>query len=754
MRYIQSSTFLLLACFILFSWLPSHADEKAEINLQKSYEQIKGKFNNLDKKNLKIKDLDEIQKENAILQLKMDECISANTTQLENAKKNLKLLGEKLATEEPDIINKRRELDNQVQSIDKELKRCTLLKIQLNQISDATTLQRQILLKKQLLSREFSLPSASKRLATLNKEVIETESEAILPLFEKIYSALNWPLLLLIIAGITSGILWRRYGGSTATKKEVMSSPTLVAALMGMKRTSSVLLASILAWLYLEVKDDSPLILLRTLYFTMLLLFTFAVVRGVVFPDLLSRTSNKVSRSSTLFLAWICIIFSVITHVFSQEAAGRFSGSAILYLVWLVSLSIAALSFIVVLWVMVRKVFSGRTFSTAYLIPMGAMLISIIAALAGFRNFSTLLFFGTLRTLIVLILAFLLLRISNEIFDSLDEGKIAWQHKLRTVMSIEDGKAFPGVMWLRILLFFIIVFISLSSLLFIWGSSQQQISTTLMSLKDGIAIGTHNFDLLSIFYAILILVVAFSLLPFIKNQLVSSWLKHSNLSRGAKDATQTLVGYGVGAFAVLWALYVLGMNFKNLAIIAGALSVGIGFGLQNIVNNFVSGIILLFERPIRRGDWVVVGETEGYVKDISIRSTTIQTFERADVIVPNSELISNQVTNWVLSNTIGRLKAPVGVAYGSDVSLVMETLEHIAKNHPEVISDHPVYPIRVLFLEFGDSSLNFELRCFIRNVDNRLTILSEINQGIDREFRKANIEIPFPQRVVYMQHDV
>ncbi len=244
------------------------------------------------------------------------------------------------------------------------------------------------------------------------------------------------------------------------------------------------------------------------------------------------------------------------------------------------------------------------------------------------------------------------------------------------------------------------------------------------------------------------MIVTLSMLPFIKNKLITEWLKHSNLSSGAKDASQTLIGYVVVAIALLSALFVLGMNFQNLAIIAGALSVGIGFGLQNIVNNFVSGLILLFERPIRRGDWIVVGTTEGYVRDISIRSTTIQTFDKADVIVPNSELVSNQVTNWMLSSNIGRLKAGVGVAYGSDVNKVMEILKQIANDHHEIISNNDAYPTRVLFLAFADSSLNFELRCFVREVDNRLNI--HINLSIDAAFREHNIEIPFPQRVVHI----
>jgi small-conductance mechanosensitive channel len=195
------------------------------------------------------------------------------------------------------------------------------------------------------------------------------------------------------------------------------------------------------------------------------------------------------------------------------------------------------------------------------------------------------------------------------------------------------------------------------------------------------------------------------------------------------------------------------VEFTNLAIIAGALSVGIGFGLQNIVNNFVSGLILLIERPIRTGDWIVVGSTEGYVKKISIRSTQIQTFDRADVIVPNSELISGQVTNWMLSDPWGRVRVPVGVAYGSDTTRVMQILVDAANKHPQVMNNYPGIPEpRVLFIGFGDSSLDFELRCVIRDVDRRLQTRSDLYLAIDTAFREAGIEIPFPQRDLHFRN--
>jgi small-conductance mechanosensitive channel len=170
---------------------------------------------------------------------------------------------------------------------------------------------------------------------------------------------------------------------------------------------------------------------------------------------------------------------------------------------------------------------------------------------------------------------------------------------------------------------------------------------------------------------------------------------------------------------------------------------------------------MLVERPVRTGDWIVVGNTEGYVQRISIRTTTIQTLDRADVIVPNSDLISGQVTNWTLGNTWGRIKIPIGVAYGSDVETVIEILLEVANKNAEVITDMNVikksdaiegdpdlsYP-SVLFLDFGDSSLDFELRVIIRDINLRRYVTSDLNRAINAAFTEKGIEIPFPQRDV------
>ena len=166
--------------------------------------------------------------------------------------------------------------------------------------------------------------------------------------------------------------------------------------------------------------------------------------------------------------------------------------------------------------------------------------------------------------------------------------------------------------------------------------------------------------------------------------------------RSARESMATVSGYIGASIAIIVAMGVAGLDLSKLAIIAGALSVGIGFGLQNIVNNFISGLILLFERPIKTGDWIVVGDVEGYVKRISIRSTHIQTFDRADVIVPNSALISGKVVNWMLKDVKGRIRVPIGVAYGSDVQTVKKVLLEIGGEHPEIIKSEILAPVPVV----------------------------------------------------------
>jgi len=227
--------------------------------------------------------------------------------------------------------------------------------------------------------------------------------------------------------------------------------------------------------------------------------------------------------------------------------------------------------------------------------------------------------------------------------------------------------------------------------------------------------------------------------------LEGSFLPRTSLDPGLQNSIAAIAGYLGFIAAVTVALAELGIDLQKIALIAGALSVGIGFGLQSIVSNFVSGLILLAERPIRVGDSIVVKGEEGWVRRIRVRATEIETFERATVIIPNSDLVSGVVKNWTHANTMGRIILKLGVGYDSDPDQVRDMLLACAGEHPQVVKTPPP---RVFLLGFGDSALDFELRCVVGHVENNLIVKSDLYFAILRRFRAAGIEIPFPQREI------
>jgi small-conductance mechanosensitive channel len=220
------------------------------------------------------------------------------------------------------------------------------------------------------------------------------------------------------------------------------------------------------------------------------------------------------------------------------------------------------------------------------------------------------------------------------------------------------------------------------------------------------------------------------------------------LPRGVPAAISMLTNYAIIALGLLIAFSAAGIEMDKFTIMLGALGVGIGFGLQNIVNNFISGLILIFERPIQLRDTIAQGELYGDVTRIGIRSSTIRTFDGAEVIVPNANLISNEVTNWTLSDRRRRIQIIVGVAYGTDPEKVIGIIRETIKNIENIL-DTPE-PL-ILFREFGDSSLNFDIRFWTADSTGWLALQSRVNVEINNAFKKAGIEIPFPQRDLHLR---
>jgi potassium-dependent mechanosensitive channel len=260
------------------------------------------------------------------------------------------------------------------------------------------------------------------------------------------------------------------------------------------------------------------------------------------------------------------------------------------------------------------------------------------------------------------------------------------------------------------------------------------------------SISTSVGDIVAFFLTVL---GAYLLSAFIRFVLEEDVYPRTRIATGQSYAVSSLLNYTILSVGFFLALAVLGMDLTKMTVLAGALGVGIGFGLQSVVNNFVSGLILLFERPIHVGDTVQVGSLQGRVRRIGIRASVVRTAQGAEIIVPNAQLITEQVTNWTLSDQLRRLDLPVGVNYGAAPKKVIELLETVARAHPKVLQDPAP---RGLFMSYGDSSINFELRAWTEQT-NTVQVHSDLTVAIYDAVYAAGISFPFPQRDVRVLSD-
>jgi potassium efflux system protein len=253
--------------------------------------------------------------------------------------------------------------------------------------------------------------------------------------------------------------------------------------------------------------------------------------------------------------------------------------------------------------------------------------------------------------------------------------------------------------------------------------------------------------LVDIAFTLLIIVVTILAIKRLPSFLEIILLQRLDMTPGSRYAAKALVSYTIGTIGILYALQVIGFSWSKVQWLAAALTVGIGFGLQEIVANFISGLIILFERPIRVGDIVTIGDTDGVVTKIQIRATTIRNWDRKELLVPNKEFITSRLLNWSLSDPVTRIIVPVGIAYGSDVQKAMKLMMETAEENDYILDDPKHY---VIFTLFGDNSLNLELRAFVGSIDDRLLVISMLHEAINNRFEEAGIVISFPQRDVHL----
>lgn len=267
-------------------------------------------------------------------------------------------------------------------------------------------------------------------------------------------------------------------------------------------------------------------------------------------------------------------------------------------------------------------------------------------------------------------------------------------------------------------------------------------------LALGFTVGEKKITIGLVIAAVAILYGSFIISWAVQTVLMEEVLRRRQVELGVRMSMARLVHYFLILVGFMIALSALGFDLKNITILGGALGIGIGFGLQTVVSNFVCGLILLFERPLKVGDVIELDGQRGQVKNLGLRATVVLTNDQAEVVVPNTDLISNQVTNWTLADRKMRLTIPVGVAYGSDVALVMKTLVEIAEENTLVLKDPAP---QILFSALGASSLDFDFRVWLSDYNDRRRVQSELLVEIDRRFRELDIEIPFPQSDLHLR---
>ena len=559
-------------------------------------------------------------------------------------------------------------------------------------------------------------------------------------------------LILFLLAVVLRKKIWRFFQSIEKRIEDPTYSMRRLALNM-LKRSFLLMCAAVLLWLYDLL--NFPHFNYHFARFLSQTVFTLLVTKWGIdyfenrFAGSDSGPSLLIQNRLVAFFKILCVL--VIVHLVFIGMLGSES-----VIVWIFSLAIKTFLFIwtITYWRKVDHMASSNTNRAetmpcyvfhytargwSYLVFGGALLIDLV----GYHTLAAHWLVSWAETIALLLWAHIGWRSIQE-----------WHQSQKGVLEAQENTDMPIVAapvgWFLVqmarLLWLSVV---LAGILLAWAGTDFMIESLGKLFQLDFSVGSLSVSVKGILLAIILFYVTHVATRIGRQFLSEKILDSRNFERGLKDSIVTISSYIIWGLGIVLALGMLGVNATSLAVVFGALSIGIGFGLQNIFNNFISGLILLFERPIQVGDYVEVNGVWAEVKKINVRSTIVQTFDNATVIIPNSDFISQQVTNWSFKDPRMRRHVDIGVAYGSDIELVRRTLLEI----PKTISHILKYPQPdVLFMDHGESALIFRLRYWI-HVDNYFTTSTDVRFELDHRFRELGIEIAFPQRDLHIRSD-
>ncbi|MEZ5826945.1 MAG: mechanosensitive ion channel [Hyphomicrobiales bacterium] len=682
--------------------------------------------------------------------------------------------GDDAPSESPEIAAQRKQLEAEVATIDGKLKQADVLYLRAEQLIDAANTERHDRFTESLFRPIPSfyskvLPSGLKQAPSQTEKIAKTTAKWFVRAWNK--GVIFFFLLLLAPVGAGFG-MWRFLKSIEAhhvarRMTEAAETPSSqdcgIAALKNSIWVCLPLWTALLAFYLIATASglaDPTLdgFLLKALLSVVWASLLAALVRYSLVPEddawkVIPSTDSIAWRVAILLWAligvWLVdqllVLKDVVLFTPYQLAILRAAGFAALY-----GILIAVILFTIQRGPVMRKAaFTGWR----------GWLFSLVGVIAGLTLISMLLgyeplarFIGThaVSTAGVLWIMYLLHLAAEEISSvSVISGA-----PIDDDIDEDEDMGAPSLLTLRIivslLLDITILAVGIVILLLLWRFDWVEVKGWIQAAFFGFEFGNLHLSLQSLLIALGVFALGLALTRFVQRWLTGRVFTGRRTDSGVHESVRIGIGYLGFVLAALAGISYLGVDFSNLAIVAGALSVGIGFGLQSIFNNFVSGLILLVERPIKIGDYIEVSGQEGTVKKISVRSTEIETIHKQSVIIPNATLITDPVTNWMHLDKNCRLDVAIGVDYGTDMELLRSTLLDVARDHRGVLKSPP--PV-VHFSGFGDSSLDFELRVFLRDVRERIKWSSELRFAVLAALRKAGISIPFPQRDIHIKDE-